>query len=78
MFCMDIMLCVCVSSIDVFLWGSCWSCNDVVYVLLACRCVIMYSPLYSLYLGDVLCLVCGDCETVRNDECMLCQYYLLW
>jgi hypothetical protein len=48
----------CVSSTDVFIWGSFWSCVDVVCVLLACRYVIMFSPcLCFLYEGQVLCLV---------------------
>jgi hypothetical protein len=53
----------CVSSTDVFLWGSSWSCTDVVCILLACRYTIACSPcLCSLCLEEILCLVCGGCE----------------
>jgi hypothetical protein len=37
MFCLDVVVvCRCVSSTDVFLRGSSWSCIDVVCVLLTC------------------------------------------
>jgi hypothetical protein len=55
MFCLDVVVvCRCVSSTDVFLWGSSWSCIDVC-VLLACRYMIAFSPcMCSLYLREVL------------------------
>jgi hypothetical protein len=65
MFCMDAEVVYrCVSSADVFLWGSSWSCIAVVCSLLACRYVTAFSPcLCSLYLGKELCLVSGGYET---------------
>jgi hypothetical protein len=62
-----------VSYTDVFLWGSSRSFIDVIYVLLACRYMIASAPcLCSLYLGEVLCLMCGDCETdVRGEHTFL-------
>jgi hypothetical protein len=64
MFCLDVVvLCRRVSSTDVFLWGSTWSCIDVVCVLLACRYMIAFSPcLCSLYLEEGLCLVRCGCK----------------
>jgi hypothetical protein len=55
-----VVIVVCVSSVDVLLWGSSWSCIDAC-VLLACRYVTAFSPvLCSLYLEEVLCLICAD------------------
>jgi hypothetical protein len=66
MFFLDIVVMSrCVSSTNIFIWGCSWSCINVyvVCVLLACRYMIFSPCLYSLYLGEVLCLVCGACET---------------
>jgi hypothetical protein len=64
MFCLDVVVeHRCVPSIDVFLRGSSWSFIDVVCVLLARRYETAFSLcLHSLFLGEVLCLVCGGCE----------------
>jgi hypothetical protein len=57
-------MCRCVCYTDVFLWGSSWSCIVALCVLLSCRYMITFSScLCSLYLGEVLCLACGGCET---------------
>jgi hypothetical protein len=66
MFCLDVVVeCRCVFSTDVFLWDPSCSCNYIVYVLLACMYMIAFSPcLCSLYVGVMLCLICGGCETV--------------
>jgi hypothetical protein len=59
-----VVVCRCVSSTDVLLWCSSWSCIDAVCVLLASRHMIAFYPsLFSLYLGQVLCLVCSGCKT---------------
>jgi hypothetical protein len=51
------------------LWGSSWSCIDVVCVLLACRYMTVFSPcLCSLHLGEVLRLACGGCETEETGR----------
>jgi hypothetical protein len=65
MFCLDVAVaCRFVSSTNVFLWGSSWSCVDVIHVLLVCRYMTAFSPCFcSLYLGEVLCIVCDGCET---------------
>jgi hypothetical protein len=57
-FCLDIVVaCRRVSSTDVFFGGSSLLCIDVVYVLLACKCVIEFYPCScSLYLGEVSCM----------------------
>jgi heme exporter protein D len=45
MFCLDVaVVCRCVSSTDVFLSGSSWSCIDLVSDLLACRYMGAFSP----------------------------------
>jgi hypothetical protein len=64
MFCLNVVVAHrCVLSIDVFLRGSSWSFIEVVCVLLACGYVIAFLLcLHPLFLGEVLCLVCGDCE----------------
>jgi hypothetical protein len=64
-FCLDVVVVHrYVSSARVIIWGSSWSCVDVICVLLACKYVIASSPcLCSLCLGEVLCLVGGGCET---------------
>jgi hypothetical protein len=72
-FCLNIIVvCTCVSSTDVFLCGSSWSCIDV-FVLFAFRCRVVFSPcLCSLYSGDVLCvLLCGGCGTVKYSSFFL-------
>jgi hypothetical protein len=51
-------------SADVFIWGSPWSCIDVVCVLVACRYMIEFPPCScSLYLGEVM-----SCETDVRGE----------
>jgi hypothetical protein len=67
MFCLDaVIVCRCVSSADMFIWGSSWSCIDiwVVSVCLACKYMIVFSPcLCLLYLGEV----CGGCEPIASQ-----------
>jgi hypothetical protein len=53
----------CVPFTDVCLRGFCWFCIDFVYALLASRYIIRFSPsLCSLYLEEMLCLLCSGCE----------------
>jgi hypothetical protein len=52
------------SSTDLFLWRYSLPHTDVC-VLLTCGYMTAFSPcLCSLYLGEVLCLVCGGCKTI--------------
>lgn len=45
MFCVGVVVvCRCVSSTDVFLWGSFWSGIELICVLLAYRYVITFRP----------------------------------
>jgi hypothetical protein len=70
MFGLDVVVvCKNISSTDVLLWGSSWSCTEVVCVLLACMYITAFSPcLCYLYLGEVLRLACGGCETGETDR----------
>jgi hypothetical protein len=62
MFCLAVVIvCICVSFTDVFLWGSPWSCIDVVCASLACSMNKLSPCLCSLYLGEMLCPECDCC-----------------
>jgi hypothetical protein len=65
MFCLNAVV-VHRSSTDLFLW--CYSLPRTDVCVLLARgytCMIAFSPcLCSLYLGEVLCLECGGCETI--------------
>jgi hypothetical protein len=61
-------VCRCVSSTDIFhyVFSGSWNNVFVLCVLLVCRYMIVSSPLFcSLCLGEVLCLVCGGCVSVK-------------
>jgi hypothetical protein len=59
MFYLDVVVvCRCVSSTDVFLWGSYWSFIDEICVLLACKYVIAFLPCLCFVFFDKCCLLC--------------------
>jgi hypothetical protein len=66
MLCPDVVVASrCVSSTDVFVWDSSWSCTDTSCVLLDFMYMIAFYPCpCSLYFGEVFCLVFGGCGTV--------------
>jgi hypothetical protein len=68
MFCLDVVIVSrCISTTNVFLWGSSWFCIDV-FVLLACRYVIAFSRGLCFLCCVVLCLLCGGCESETEQN----------
>jgi hypothetical protein len=68
MFVLDVVVaCTCVSSTEVLLWRSLWSCIVAVCVLLTCMYVTAFSLcLCYFYVREVFCLVRGGCHIMRT------------